>query len=596
MNIPERVAALRAEMAKRGIDVYMIPSADYHQSEYVGEHFKAREFISGFDGSAGTVVVTKDAAGLWTDGRYFIQAAQQLEGSGIELFKMGEEGVPSTDAYILDVLPEGGTVGFDGRVLAVDEGLELEAGVAAKNGKIAYGEDLLDSIWEDRPALSEAPVWRLTLEQTGASTTQKIGRIRTKMYEYGATHHVVTTLDEISWIFNMRANDVEYTPVVLSYAAIETDAVLLFINKDKLSEEIQTELTEIGVTLKPYNDIYEYVQKLSSDVKLLIDPQRLNYALYKDIPADVTKIEQENPAVIMKAMKNEAEIANTTECHIRDGVACTKFSYWLKKNIGKIPMTEISAADKLEEFRKEQGAFELSFETIAGYAHHGAIVHYAATPETDIPLEPRNMLLLDSGGQYPNGTTDITRTYILGDITEEMKVHYTAVLRSHLDLAMAKFLHGCTGYNLDILARQPMWELDLDFNHGTGHGVGHILSCHEGPTGFRWYIVPAKHETHPIEAGMVLTDEPGIYIEGSHGIRIENELLVKNGTKNGYGQFMEFEPLTLCPYDMDAVIPELLTEKEKKYLNDYHQKVYDTISPYLDADEKEWLKEVTKAI
>lgn len=596
MNVPERVEALRKAMAERGIDVYMIPSADYHQSEYVGEHFKAREFISGFDGSAGTVIVTKDEAGLWTDGRYFIQAAQQLEGTGITLFKMGEEGVPSEVEYILDVTPEGGTLGFDGRVLAVDEGAELEEGLLEKNAKIAYGEDLLDGIWEGRPALSEAPVWQLTMEQTGASIEEKIGRIRAKMYEYGATVHVVTTLDEISWIFNMRADDVEYTPVVLSYAAIETENVILFINKDKLSDEIQADFANRGIILKPYNDIYEYVRSLTAADKLLIDPQRMNYALYKDIPADVQRIEQENPAVIMKAMKNEVEIANTRECHIRDGVACTKFSYWLKKNIGKIPMTEISVADKLEELRKEQGAIELSFETIAGYAHHGAIVHYSATEETDIPLETSNMLLLDSGGQYHDGTTDITRTYVLGDITEEMKVHYTAVLRSHIDLANAKFLYGCTGYNLDILAREPMWEMNLDFKHGTGHGVGHILSCHEGPTGFRWYIVPAKHETHPIEAGMVLTDEPGIYIEGSHGIRIENELLVKNIEKNSYGQFMEFEPLTLVPIDLDAVLPEMMTEKEKQYLNDYHKKVYDVISPYLTAEEKEWLKEATRAI
>ena len=596
MSVPERLQALRAEMEKRGIDIYMIPSEDYHQSEYVGDHFKAREYISGFNGSAGTVVVTKTEAGLWTDGRYFIQAAEQLQGSTINLMKMGEPGVPTVNEFILDKMNEGGVLGYDGRVVTVGQGMALENGLKKKNATIKYDEDLLDSIWTDRAPLSEEKVWLLTLEQTGESTLDKIARIRKEMADKGANVHVVTTLDEVSWIFNMRAKDVLYTPVVLSYAAITEDDIVLFINDAKLSDEIKETFKKDGITIKPYNDVYAYVRELKDGTNLLIDPDRLNYALYKDIPAGVNKIEAMNPAVMMKAIKNETEIKQTRHAHLMDGVAVTKFAYWLQKNNGKIKMTELSVSDKLEEFRREQGAFDLSFTTIAGYGHHGAIVHYDPTPETDIEIKQENFLLVDSGGQYPDGTTDITRTFAMGPLTDEMKVHYTTTLRGHLALGSAKFMYGCYGFNLDILARKPFWDMSLNYNHGTGHGIGHILSVHEGPAGIRWKVIPEKHEAAVIESGMIISNEPGIYIEGSHGIRIENEVLVREACENEYGKFMEFENLTLVPYDVNGILPELMTDDELKALNDYHARVCKEITPFLTEEEASWLKEVTKPL
>lgn len=592
-----RVSDLRKIMEDKNIDAYIIPSADNHQSEYVGEYFKSRQFISGFKGSAGTVVITKEKAGLWTDGRYFIQAEKELLGSGINLFKMGEEGVPTVNEFVIENIPQGGTLGFDGRLISADEGLQLKLNLEKKNVIIEYKEDIIDLIWEDRPSLCKEKAFILDEKYAGESFESKINRIRTVMKENKATVHVVTTLDEVAWIFNIRGNDVNYTPVVLAYAIITIDTVYLFIDDKKLDDSIKSQFDKSNIEIRPYNDVYDFIKKLDEKEVIMLDKERVNYSLYNDISENIKKIEVENPAVLMKAIKNKTELGNIKNAYIKDGIACTKFMYWLKTNVGKFKITELSASEKLLKLRKEQEGFvDLSFETIAGYKEHAAMMHYAATEESDYEIDAKHMFLVDSGAHYLEGTTDITRTYILGDISEEFKNHYTAVARGMINLSMAKFLHGCRGYNLDILARGPIWDMGIDYKCGTGHGVGYMLSVHEGPSGFRWYIVPSKHETAPFEEGMVITNEPGIYVENSHGIRIENQLVVKKEEKNINGQFMAFDTITMCPIDLDGINSSLMTERERAFLNDYHKSVYETISPYITNEERDWLKEYTRAI
>lgn len=595
MNVPERISALRALMEERGYDAYMVPTDDNHQSEYVGEHFKARAFITGFTGSAGTAVITKDAAGLWTDGRYFIQAEQQLSGNGVKLFKMGEPGVPTVEEFIADVLPEGGTLGFDGRVVAMGEGQALEAAAAKKNGKIDYSTDLIDKIWEDRPALSEEPAFALGIEYTGESTESKLKRIRKAMEEEGADIHIIAALDDVCWTTNLRGNDIEFFPLLLSYAVITKEDMKLYIDERKLTDEMKANLAKDNISLRPYNAVYEDVKELCADSAILVDPSRLNYALYNNLPKGAKVIEKVNPTVLMKAMKNDTEIKNIKSAHVKDGVAVTKFMHWLKKNVGKTEITEISAAEKLEEFRKEQeGYLWQSFEPICGSGEHAAIVHYAATPETNVPVVTDGLFLTDTGGGYMEGSTDITRTFAFGKITDRMADDFTTVLLCNLRLARAVFMHGTCGYNLDILARMPAWERGINYNHGTGHGVGYLMNIHEAPSGFR--IAIREREKAVIEPGMVITDEPGIYIEGSHGIRTENELLVCEKEKTEYGQFLCFEPITYVPIDLDAVNPDMMTKEDKEQLNAYHAKVYELVSPHLNEEEKEWLKEYTRAI
>lgn len=597
MKVSERIDALRALMAREGIDAYLVPSADNHQSEYVGEHFKSRAFITGFTGSAGDCVITKDEAGMWTDARYFIQAEKQMKDTGVKLYKMGEPGFPSMTEFLEKVLPAGGTLGFDGRVVAMQEGQDYEELLSGKNVNIKYDVDLIAEIWNDRPPLSEKKAFVLEEKYAGESVASKLERIRTEMEKEGANLHVLTTLDDICWIINLRGDDIEYSPMVLSYAIITLEGMELFIDERKLDDSCKAHLASNHITLHPYNDIYEAVKKFTSQDTLLLDPAKLNYALYNNIPQDVAKVERPNPSVLFKAIKNETEIANMKKAQIKDGVALVRFMKWMKENAGKEKITELSASDKLEEFRKMgEGYLWQSFEPICSYKENAAIVHYTATPETDKEVFAEGMFLADTGGNYYEGSTDITRTFVLGDITDEMKFHFTTVCRSMLNLASAKFLYGCHGYNLDILARQPLWDLDMNFKHGTGHGIGYLLSIHEGPAGFRWQVVPGKNEQHVIEPGMVLTDEPGIYIEGSHGIRTENELLAVNGIANDFGQFMHFETLSFVPIDLDGIDPEALRAEERAHLNAYHLEVYDKLSPYLDDEEKSWLKKYTREI
>ena len=597
MTVKERIAALRARMKETGIDAYLIPTDDFHGSEYVGEYFKCRKYITGFTGSAGTALIMQDMAGLWTDGRYFIQAANQLKGTGITLFKMGEPEVPTVHEFLKKNLTQGMCLGFDGRVVNGTWGGRLEKIAAEKNVSMHVTEDLIDLIWEDRPALSKQPLFILEEKYSGKSTADKIADLRKAMKENGADVHILTSLYDIAWLLNIRGNDIDYVPVVLSYLVLNETECIWFLQEEVVDDKIRAYLEENHITTKPYDAIYDYVPEIPADAVVLMNRGTVNYRIVNSLDKAIKVVDKPNPTELMKAVKNKTEVDNTRAAHVKDGVAFTKFMYWLKTNIGKIPMTEISASDYLEARRREQDNFiELSFNTICAYGANAAMMHYAATPESDAELKPEGFLLVDSGGHYFEGTTDITRTMALGPITDEMRLHFTTVCRSNMNLAHAKFLYGCTGLNLDILSRGPLWEMGIDYKCGTGHGVGYVLNVHEGPNGFRWRVVPERHDNGVLEEGMITTDEPGVYLEGKYGIRTENELVCHKAEKNEYGQFMEFENITYAPIDLDAIAPDLLSAREKKMLNDYHKMVYDTISPYMTAEENEWLKRYTRAI
>ena len=587
---------LREKMRERGIDVYVVPTSDYHESEYVSEHFACRRYITGFTGSAGTAVVTMEEAGLWTDGRYFVQAAKQLEGSGVTLRKMGVEGVPTILEYLHQAMPEGGTLGFDGRVVNELLGEEMEAAVAARHAKIAYGEDLVGMIWADRPALSREPVWILDEKYCGKTAAEKIADLRAAMREAGADVHVLTALDDIVWLLNIRGNDVPCNPVVLSYLAVTETEVLLFIQEEALDDSARSYLESLGVAVKPYDSIYDYVKTLAGQA-VMVEKSRVNYALCHNLDASCRVIDRMNPTALAKAVKNPVEMENIRRAHIKDGVAVTKYIYWLKKNIGKIPMDEMSVADRLEEFRREQeGYLGPSFNTISAYGPNAAMCHYSATEESKAVLEPRGLYLVDSGGQYYEGTTDITRTIALGELTAEEREHFTLTAMSMLRLGNVKFLHGCRGLNLDYVAREVFWQRGLNFDHGTGHGVGYLLNVHERPNGIRWKVVPERQDSGVLEEGMLTSDEPGIYIEGSHGIRTENLILCRKAEKTEYGQFMRFEFVTFVPIDLDAIDKSLMRPEDVEMLNAYHREVYEKISPYLTAEEADWLREATREI
>ena len=595
--IKQRIENIRDLMKEKNIYAYIVPSSDYHQSEYVGDYFKSREFMSGFTGSSGTLIISMDEAGLWTDGRYFIQAEQELKDSGIKLFKMGEEGVPTIEEYLLEKLPKNSTLGFDGRVMSVKEGQSLANKLAFKGINIEYKYDLVNDIWEDRCSLPTEKAFLLGIEYSGESFSDKLSRIRAVMKAKKATTHILASLDDIAWLFNIRGRDVKSNPVVLSYAVITIDSVYLFIDKNKIGKDIRAELSKENVQIKGYEEVYEFIKNIDENEVVLIDTSKVNYAIYNNIPSNVQKIEERNPSVLFKSIKNEIELKNIRNSHIKDGVAFTKFMYWLKNNIGKIEITEISATQKLEDFRREQDKFiEPSFSTIAAYKDHAAMMHYSATEESNYKLEPRDLFLVDSGGQYFDGTTDITRTIALGPIPKNVRRDFTNVVRGMIRLSKAKFLYGCRGYNLDILARGPLWEEGIDYKCGTGHGIGFVLNVHEGPNGFRWKVREDIDDTCILEEGMVTTNEPGVYVENSHGIRIENEIVVRKAEKNEYGQFMDFEVITFAPIDLDAIDESLILKDEKVYLNNYHKQVYDKISLYLNEEEKQWLKTYTREI
>ncbi len=582
-------------MTEKGIDAYVVPTADFHQSEYVGEHFKSRKFITGFSGSYGTAVIMQEDAGLWTDGRYFFQATNELEGSGIRLMKMFVGDTPSVTEFLASNVKEGGKVGFDGRVLSMGEGQEYEEALLPKNISIDYSEDLIDEVWTDRPPLSDKPAFFLPEKYSGESTSSKLERVRQVMREHGATVHAIASLDDVCWLLNVRGDDIDFFPLLLSYAIVKMDSVELYIDEKKLNDEILSEFDKNNVNIHPYNDIYEDIKTLSANDTIMIDPMKMNYALYKNIPCKI--VEHANPTILFKAMKNPVELENIRQAHIKDGVAITKFMHWVKTRYDKETITELSSADKLTGFRAEQeGYIRDSFEPLCAFKDHAAMMHYSPSPESDVKLESGAFFLNDTGGGYFEGSTDITRTFVLGSVDDEMKKFFTAIVRAMMNLSRAKFLYGCYGYNLDILARGPIWDLGLDFQCGTGHGVGYLGNIHEAPTGFRWYVVPSKNEHHQLEEGMVITDEPGIYEDGKFGIRIENEFIVKKAEQNKYGQFMEFETITFAPIDLDGIDTQYMTKFEIDWLNNYHAQVYEKIAPHLTDEEREWLKEYTRAI
>ena len=518
-----------------------------------------------------------------------------MAGSGIRLMKMFVGDTPSVTEFLADAVPEGGTVGFDGRVLAMGEGQEFEEVLSAKNIKIDYSEDLIDQIWEDRPPLSEKPAFFLEEKYSGESTESKLKRVREKMKESGADVHIIASLDDTCWLLNVRGDDIDFFPLMLSYSIVTMDSMELYVDERKLDDQIRAELAKNNVHIHPYNDIYKDIKKLDTSLTAMIDPMKMNYALYKNIPCKI--VEAANPTILMKAMKNPVELENIKEAHIKDGIAITKFMYWVKTRYDKEKITELSSVDKLTSLRAEQeGYIRDSFEPLCAFADHAAMMHYSPSEESDVQLKEGAFFLNDTGGGYYQGSTDITRTFVLGSVDQEMKKYFTAVVRAMMRLSRAKFLYGCYGYNLDILARGPIWDLDLDFQCGTGHGVGYLGNVHEPPTGFRWYIVPSKNEHHQLEEGMVITDEPGIYEDGKFGIRIENEFIVRKGVQNKYGQFMHFETITFAPIDLDGIDPEEMSKDEREWLNNYHKDVYEKIGPHLTDEEREWLKEYTRAI
>lgn len=590
--IKERLMKLREEMNKEGMQAYIIPTSDFHETEYVSEYFAARKYMSGFTGSAGVLVVLLDKAGLWTDGRYFIQAANQLAGSGIDLMKQGQEDTPSIEEYIVTNLTQGSIVGFDGRVMNVNDANKYKQAFMMHDIKMVTDKDLVGRIWDDRPALPCTETFHYDEKYAGKSISEKLTQVREAMKGYNCRSHIVTKIDEIAWLYNLRAHDVPHFPVALAYTIIKENDAMIYIDASRLDEESKTLFAQNHIQVKDYEAIYEDVKTLEGPV--LVDGNFVNSKIVYSLNTEI--VYAQDPIVLLKAMKNEIELANTRNAHIKDGVACTKFMYWLMQNVNN-GISEMSAQEKLQELRKEQADYlEDSFNTICAYKKHAAMMHYSSNEETNVELKPEGMLLVDSGGQYLDGTTDITRTFVLGSITEEEKKWFTLALKGHIRLEKANFLYGCRGLNLDILARGPLWDLDMDYQCGTGHGVGHLSNVHEAPNGFRWKIVPERNDSCVLEEGMITSNEPGVYVEGEFGIRHENEMVVVKGNKNFYGQFMHFETLTFVPFDRKGIDKSLLSEDELAWLNDYHASVYEKISPFLTNEEAEWLKEACRPL
>lgn len=574
--VKERIEELRKLMKEHGIDLYIIPTSDYHQSEYVGEYFGTRKYMSGFTGSAGTLIVGLDEARLWVDGRYHIQAEKQTANTGITLMKMGLAGVDTINEYLEKNADK--TVGFDGRVMSYQEVLNMK-------NKVISNVDLVNEIWHDRPSISHEPAFIYDEKYCGESRGSKLQRLRKAMKD--CNHHIITSLDDIVWLFNIRGNDVPCNPVVLSYALINQEDAYLYVQDGVIDAKIEAILKRDSIYIKNYNDIYDDVEKLTG--KVLLDKQIVNYEICRRLNCEI--VNGPNPTQLFKAIKNKTEIEATKYAHIKDGVAVTKFMYWLKTNVGKIPMDEVSISDKLEEFRKAQKDFyDLSFDTICAYKENAALMHYKAEPGKCATVTNEGLLLIDSGGQYFDGTTDITRTFVLGNISDIERRDYTVALKALLRLQDARFIAGTTGPNLDLFAREMVYKYNLDYRCGTGHGVGHFLNVHEGPNGFRPKDRPGSNAMCAFEPGMITTDEPGIYIENSHGVRHENELLCVETANNEYGQFLRFEPITMVPFDLDGLDLNLLSNHEIEQINEYHQLVFDTIAPYLTSEEKSWLQ------
>lgn len=584
MEINKRIEEARKVMKKYKVDAYIVTSSDYHQSEYIDDYFKGREYLSGFTGSAGVLVIFKDEACLWTDGRYHIQAEKQLKGSEIKLFKQGNFEVPTYKEYIISKLAENSKIGIDAKILLSSDVNEI---LSKKKYKIV-DFDLLAEIWDKRKKLPDEKIFILEDKYTGKTYKEKVKEIRVALKEKGADYNIISSLDDIAWIYNFRGDDVQHNPVALSFTVISEKKASLYIDKNKLNEEAKKYFKDNKVEVKGYFEFFEDIKKLKGNI--LVDFNKISYAIYEAITKNKL-INSMNPSTYLKAHKNEIEIANTKDIHIQDGVAIVKFMYWLKNNYKKENITEFSAEEKINSLREKiEGYIDLSFSTISAFGKNAAMMHYSAPEKNSTKIED-GVYLLDSGGTYLKGTTDITRTFFLGKVGKQEKIDNTLVLKGMLALSRAKFLFGATGTNLDILARQFLWNVGIDYKCGTGHGVGHILNVHEGPHGIRFQYNPQR-----LEIGMIVTNEPGAYIEGSHGIRIENELLVKEACETEHGKFLEFETITYAPIDLDGIVKTLLTKEEKQQLNEYHSEVYKKLSPYLNKKEKEFLKEYTKSI
>ncbi|MBQ6150220.1 MAG: aminopeptidase P family protein [Mogibacterium sp.] len=587
----KEIVELRKLMEDEGMDAYFVPSGDFHNSEYVNAFFRTRAFLSGFTGSAGELLVTADGAWLWTDGRYFLQASRQLEGSGIELMKMGEEGVPTVAEFLLeldDSAKKDYVIGFDGRVVSSRFVRALTEKLSGSANKVIFntGQDLGGKVWKDRPEIRPTKVWDLPVSSAGADTSDKIRAVRSEMKEAGAEYLLITDLMESAWLLNLRADDILYTPVFFSFILLTQESVYLYVMDGTLADGLPERLSFVEV--KAYEDIYNDVAALPEGSTLWLDPATCNCALYKSVPERVRTHEALTPVALMKMIKNEAEIEGMKRAHVLDGVAVTKLIRWLKETSNTVPKTELSVAEKLKELRlSNEECFDLSFDTIAGYGPNGAIIHYSPTPESDAEVKPEGFLLVDSGGQYMAGTTDITRTIAVGPLTEEMIDDYTYVLKAHLKMAMFRLAPDMDSVEIDKAARAEMNPAGLDFNHGISHGVGHVLSVHEGPNGIKKGV-----SSYPIKAGMIMSNEPGVYIEDKFGIRIENMVVFKDD-KDG---FIVNEPLTCVPYEREAIKKELLTDEQLKYVNDYHKWVRETLTPLLDKETAEWLAAETSEL
>ena len=590
-TINNRLHQLRMWLKLNNLQAFVIPSTDPHLSEYPASHWKSREWISGFTGSAGTVVITANKAGLWTDSRYFLQAAEQLEGTDIVLYKEMLPGTPGITDFLASQLKPGETVGLDGRMFSITQFEQIKAELEKHAIGVQPCPDPMEEIWEDRPAIPEAPAFIYDLKYAGVNCADKIETIRQELKKQGATSVMLSALDEIAWTLNLRGNDVHCNPVVVSYLLITHKEAIYFISSGKVTPEVKTYLNQHGVTLHDYQETEAYLSALK-EPDILMNADKTNYSIYSAVHPDCKIIRGESPVSLLKAIRNEQEIAGLHEAMRKDGVALVKFLKWLEEALPSGRETELSIDRKLHEFRAGQELYMgESFDTIAGYKEHGAIVHYSATQESNTTLQPKGFLLLDSGAQYLDGTTDITRTIALGELTEEEKTDYTLILKGHIALAMAVFPEGTRGAQLDVLARMPLWTHRMNFLHGTGHGVGHFLSVHEGPQSIRMNENPVV-----LQSGMVTSNEPGVYKAGSHGIRTENLTLVRKAGEGLFGNYLEFETITLCPICTKGIIKEILTTEELQWLNNYHRKVYDVLSPALNEEEKAWLKEATKEV
>ncbi len=590
MSVKERIEQLRNLMRERGIEAYIVPSSDPHQSEYVAEHYTARTFITGFTGSAGTAVVTLKEAGLWTDGRYFIQAENELKGTGVTLFRMGEAGVPTIEGFLKDSLDKEAKVSFDGKVISVDYFRNLKKTLENKEFCYEVNYDLIDKIWADRPVKPSTEVILHDIKYTGKSREEKLAEVIKEMKSVGADHYVISGLDDIAWLLNIRGRDVKCNPLTISYVVISNAKCYLFIDDRKISPEVKAELEKANVEIRPYDSVGEFLENITEGI-MLLDPSKTNTWVHSAIK--IKTIEAMDITTRFKGIKNETEIENVRNAMVRDGVAMVKFINWIKKTIKTRNITEIEASDKLEEIRRAgENFYDLSFGSISAYKGNASMPHYHATEENQATIKPESLYLIDSGAQYLDGTTDITRTLAMGRLTEEERTDFTLVLKGMINLSRQRFLYGTTGSNLDILARIPLWNAGIDYKHGTGHGIGFFLNVHEGP--HRIAMVP---NTIKLEKGMIVSNEPGVYKAEKHGIRTENLVVVQMDEKTEYGgQFMKFETLTLCPIDLEAIDTALLTSEEKTWLNDYHKTVFNKLSPDLEGEELEYLKSATREI